>query len=335
MRGGLHSVLRRWSALAAAILSAATAACAASAAWAASADYPVRPIRLVIPYTPGGGVDLMSRVLAERLSTALGRPVIPENRPGAGASVGSEAVAKSPPDGYTLLVCTNGAMTINVGLYKNLPYNPLADFAPVIQLANHAVVLIVGGQSGIKSVPELLAAAKSRPGGFSGGSSGSGSTMHLALAFLNKTAGLNITHVPYRGSAPATAAVAAGDLQMSFMDIVPALPFAKNGRVRMIGVIGTRTALAPEVPTMEEGGLKGFDFVTWSGVFAPAGTPRDIIDRLNREIGALLADPEIKERFTTMGGEVLGGTPQALGERVQREMPMWLGLVQEAGAKAD
>ena len=303
---------------------------------ALSADYPVRPVRIIIPYTPGGAVDLMARIIGEKLSGSFGQPVIPENRPGAGAALGSELVAKAAPDGYTILAATNGAMTINVGLYKNLPYNPVRDFEPVIQLANHAVVLIVNGESGVKSLPELVALVRSRPGKISGGSSGNGSTMHLALAFMNKTAGLNITHVPYRGSAPATAAVASGELQLSFMDIVPALPFAKAGRVRIVGVVGgERTAIAPEVPTMEEGGLKGFDFVTWSGIFAPAGTPKDVVERLNREIGRVLADPDIRKRLIALGGEPLGGPPEALGERVRRELPMWTSLVQDAGAKAE
>lgn len=303
---------------------------------AVAADYPTRPVRIIIPYTPGGGVDLMIRIIGEKLATALGQPVVPENRPGAGASLGAEIAAKATPDGYTLLSSTNGAMTINVELYKQLPYNPLRDFEPIIQLANHAVVLIVSNQSGVKTVPELIALAKSRPTAMSSGSSGNGSTMHLALAFMNKSQGTSITHVPYRGSAPATAAVASGELQMAFMDIVPALPFAKAGKLRMIGVVGAeRTAIAPEVPTMTEGGLKGFDFVTWSGIFAPAGTPRDVVARLNLEIGRILVEPEMKKRLIGLGGEPLGGTPEALGERVRSEMSMWRSLVRDAGAKAD
>jgi tripartite-type tricarboxylate transporter receptor subunit TctC len=301
-----------------------------------AADYPTRPVKIIVPYTPGGAVDVMNRIISEKLSASMGQPVVPDNRPGAGASVGSGAVAKSPPDGYTLLVCTNGAMTINTALYKSLGYDPVRDFEPVISLANHAVVLIVNSELGIRSVPELLAYARSHPGKVSGGSSGSGSTMHLALEFLNKTAGTSIVHVPYRGSAPATAAVASGDLQMSFMDLVPAVPLARAGKVRIIGVIGAqRTAIAPEVPTMEESGLKGFDFVTWSGFFAPAGTPKDVIARLNQEIGAVLADPEVKQRLIALGGEPLGGPPELLGERVRREMSMWTSLVRDAGAKAD
>ena len=307
-----------------------------AAATANAADYPTRPVKIVVPYTPGGAVDVMTRLIAERISAPLGQPVVPENRPGAGASVGAAVVAKSPPDGYTLFVCTNGAMTINTALYKSLPYDPLRDFEPIISLANHAVVLIVNSELGIRSVPELLAFARSRPGKISGGSSGSGSTMHLALEFLNKSAGTNITHVPYRGSAPATAAVASGDLQMSFMDLVPAMPLAKAGKVRIIGVIGAqRTAIAPEVPTMEESGLAGFDFVTWSGFFAPAGTPKDVIAKLNQEIGRVMADPDVKQRLINLGGEPIGGPPEVLGERVRREMSMWTSLVRDAGAKAD
>ena len=306
-----------------------------AAATANAADYPTRPVKIVVPYTPGGAVDVMTRLIAERMSASLGQPVVPENRPGAGASVGAGVVAKSPPDGYTLFVCTNGAMTINTALYKSLPYDPLRDFEPIISLANHAVVLIVNSDLGIKNVSELLAYARSCPGKVSGGSSGSGSTMHLALEFLNKTAGTSIVHVPYRGSAPATAAVAAGDLQMSFMDLVPALPLAKAGKVRIIGVIGQRTAIAPEVPTMEESGLAGFDFVTWSGFFAPAGTPKDVIARLNQVIGAVIADPEVKQRLIALGGDPLGGSPEVLGERVRSEMSMWTSLVRDAGARAD
>jgi tripartite-type tricarboxylate transporter receptor subunit TctC len=306
-----------------------------AAATANAADYPTRPVKIVVPYTPGGAVDVMTRLIAERMSAPLGQPVVPENRPGAGASVGAAVVAKSPPDGYTLFVCTNGAMTINTALYKSLPYDPLRDFEPIISLANHAVVLIVNSDLGIKNVSELLAYARARPGKVSGGSSGSGSTMHLALEFLNKTAGTSIVHVPYRGSAPATAAVAAGDLQMSFMDLVPALPLAKAGKVRIIGVIGQRTAIAPEVPTMEESGLAGFDFVTWSGFFAPAGTPKDVIAKLNQEISRVMADPDVKQRLINLGGEPIGGPPEVLGERVRREMSMWTSLVRDAGAKAD
>ena len=305
------------------------------AAAAHAADYPTRPIKIVVPYTPGGAVDVMTRLLAEKVSASIGQPVVAENRPGAGASVGSAVVAKSPPDGYTILVCTNGAMTINTALYKSLGYEPLRDFEPIIQLANHAVVLIVNSDLGIRSVPELLAFARSRPGKVSGGSSGSGSTMHLALEFLNKTAGTSITHVPYRGSAPATAAVASGDLHMSFMDLVPALPLAKAGKVRIIGVIGQRTAIAPEVPTMEEGGLKGFDFVTWSGYFAPAGTPKDVIAKLTAAVQESLKSPAVIERARTTGMAIRFMPPAELDATVKSDLQYWSKVIRDARISAD
>jgi tripartite-type tricarboxylate transporter receptor subunit TctC len=318
---------------------AAASLAAAAVLWcgaAAAQDYPTKPIKFIVPYTPGGGVDIMIRAIGEKLAAALGQPVVQENRPGAGAAIGAELAAKSPPDGYTLLAVTNGAMTTNTALYKDLKYDPLKDFAPITLLASHTVVLVVNADLPVANIAELIALAKSKPGTLSGGSSGNGSTMHLAHAFLNKVAGVDIAHVPYRGSALAMAAVASGELQMSFMDIGPALPVAKAGKARMIGIIGAeRSVVAPDVPTMQEAGLKGFDFVTWSGIFAPAGTPKDIVAKLNAELRRILADPEIKQRVITIGGEPLSSTPEELAAKVRSEMPMWTALVRDAGAKAE
>ena len=321
-------ILQRAAALFAAIVLATGAASAA--------DYPTKPIKFIVPYTPGGGVDIMIRSIGEKLSAALGQPVVQENKPGAGAALGAELVARAPADGYTLLACTSGAMTTNTALYKDLKYDPLKDFAPITLTAHHTVVLVVNNDLPVKNIAELVALAKTKPGAMSGGSSGHGSTMHLAHAFLNKTAGINIVHVPYRGSVPAMAAVGSGELQMSFMDIGPAIPVAKAGKARMIGIIGDkRSAVAPDVPTMQEAGFPGFDFVTWSGIFAPAGTPKDVVDKLNREIRRILAEPEIKERIVATGGEAVSSTPEELAARVKREMPMWISLVRDAGAKAE
>jgi tripartite-type tricarboxylate transporter receptor subunit TctC len=320
---------RRLAALAAALLLTAPAG-------AFAADYPTRPIKIIVPYTPGGAVDILTRAISEKLSAALGQPVVQENKPGAGASIGADLVAKAPPDGYTLLVCTNGAMTINTTLYKDLKYDPLRDFEPISLMANHTVVLVVNADLPAKSVQELVALAKAKPGALSGGSSGNGSTMHLAHEFLNKTAGINIVHVPYRGSAFAMAAVGSGELHMSFMDLNPAIPVVKAGNARMLGVVGPqRSVTVPEVPTMAEAGFPGFDFVTWSGFFAPAGTPKDVIARLNREIVRILAEPEIRKRIIDTGGEPFASTPDELRERIRKEMPMWTALVRDAGAKAD
>ena len=303
---------------------------------ALAADYPVRPLRIVVPYTPGGAVDIMSRAVAEKLTGALGQPVVMENRPGAGASLGAEIVAKAAPDGYTLLVCTVGAMTINAGLYKDLRYNPLRDFEGVSLMANHALVMIVNSALPAKTPQELVALAKAKPGTVSGGHPGNGTSAHLALAFLNKSTGANITPVPYRASTQVTAAAASGELQMAFIDILPVLPLARSGAVRILAIVGPeRTAIAPELPTFEESGLKGFDFVTWSGFFAPAGTPKEAIARLNQEIRKILADPEMKKRAQFLGAEALSSTAEEPIARVRREMGMWTTLVRDAGAKVD
>jgi len=303
---------------------------------ALAADFPSRPVRIVVPYTPGGAVDIMMRAIGDRLSPALGQPVVVENRPGAGATIGAAAVAKSLPDGHTLLACTVGAMTTNTVLYKNLPYDPLRDFEPVGVLASHAVVLVVNTNLEAGNVAELVALAKRKPGSLSGGSVGGGAPGHVSLAFFNKAAGVDIAHVLYRGSVQITTAVATGELQLAFSDIVPALPLVRSGKMRMLGVIGgQRSSLAPDVPTMGEGGVKGFDFVVWSGLFAPAGTPRDVIARINADIRRSQADPDVLKRVNALGAEMLGGSPEELGARVRREMTMWTSLAREAGAKVD
>ena len=303
---------------------------------ATAVDYPVRPVKIIVPYTPGGGVDTLTRLMAEKLSGALGQPVVVENRPGAGASLGAEIVAKSPPDGYTLLVCTVGAMTINPTLYKDLRYDPLRDFEGVSLLGVHVAVMIVNAQLGVKTPVELIALAKSKPGGISGGHPGSGTSAHLALHSFIKASGANIVPIAYRASTQVTAAAASGELDMAFIDILPVLPFVKSGAVRIIGILGPdRTVLAPEVPTMKESGTKGLDLVTWSGIFAPAGTPREVIARLNQEIRKVLADSEIKKRFLLLGGEAVSSAPEEPMARVKREIAMWATLVREATAKVD
>lgn len=303
---------------------------------AIAADFPTRPIRIIVPYTPGGAVDIMMRAIGEKLSPVLGQQVVVENRPGAGASIGAAAVAKSSPDGYTLLACTVGAVTTNTVLYKDLPYDPVRDFDAVGLLATHAVVLVVNSNLGVKNVAELVALAKSKPGALSSGSVGGGAPGHVSLVFFNKEAGVNVAHVLYRGSVQVATAVATGELQLAFSDIVPALPLVRGGKMRMVGVIGSqRSALAPDVPTMEEGGLKGFDFVAWSGLFAPAGTPKEIVAKLNTEIRRIQTDPDVLKRVNGLGGEMLGGGPDELTARIRREMTMWTSLARDAGAKVD
>ncbi|OGA35294.1 MAG: hypothetical protein A3G80_03645 [Betaproteobacteria bacterium RIFCSPLOWO2_12_FULL_62_13b] len=308
----------------------------AGAAAVNAADYPERPVKIIVPFTPGGGVDVMTRILAQKLAPALGHAVVVENKPGAGGAIAAEAVAKSAADGHTLFATTNAIMTINTALYKDLRYDPRRDFAPVTLFANLVVGLVVNPDLGVKNVADLVALAKSKPGGLSGGSPNIGSVTHLSLALLNKMAGVNIVHIPYPGGPRVMAAVVSGELQMAFSDIVPVLPLAKAGKVLVIGVIGgQRAATAPDVPTMEEAGLKGFELSAWSAIFAPAGTPAEIIARLNREIRSVLAEPDIKKRLIALGGEPIGGSPEELGERLRRELPLWTALVRGAGAKVE
>ena len=303
---------------------------------AQTGEYPNRPIRIVVPFTPGGGVDVMTRVVGEKLAPILGQPVVIENRPGAGGSLGAEVVAKAPPDGYTLFAPVHSVMTINTALYKDLRYDPIRDFSPVTQFTNLVVGLVVNPQLGIRNVADLIALAKSKPGGLSGGSPNYGSVTHLSLSQLNKLAGINIVHIPYPGGPRVIAAVISGELQVAFTDIVPALPFMKSSKVQAIGLLGSqRAGIAPDVPTMEEAGMKGFELTPWSAFFAPAATPAAVITRLNREIRRVLDDPEVRPRLVGLGGEPLGGEPEELAARLRRELPVWAALVREAGAKVE
>ncbi|MSQ71233.1 MAG: tripartite tricarboxylate transporter substrate binding protein [Betaproteobacteria bacterium] len=299
-------------------------------------DFPNRPIRIVVPFTPGGGVDVMTRVIGEKLTPLLGQPVVVENKPGAGGALGAEFVAKSPADGYTLFSPVHAVMTINTVLYKDLRYDPIRDFAPVTLITNLGVGLVVNPGLGVKNVAELITLAKSKPGGLSGGSPNYGSVTHLSLTQLNTVAGVNIVHVPYPGGPRVMAAVVSGELQVAFTDIVPALPLIKAGRVLAIGMLGAqRAGIAPDVPTMEEAGIKGFELAPWSAIFAPAGTPAPVIARLNREIRRVLDDPEVKKRLIGLGGEPIGSTPEELAERLRRELPIWTAMVRASGAKVE
>ena len=303
---------------------------------AVAQDYPTRSIKWIVPYTPGGGVDIMARAIAEQLTAKWGQSVVIENKPGAGASVGAELAAKSPPDGYTLFICTHGAVTTNVGLYKDLKYDPLKDFAPVTLAAIHAAGLIANADLPVKTVADVIKMAKAQPGKLSAGSSGSGSTVHLSLAYLNYKAGTDIQHIPYRGSVPAVSAVASGEIPLAMIDILPAMPMVKAGKVKLLGIVGPqRSSLVPDVPTMVEAGIPGLDFAIWSGIFMPAGTPKPIVDKVSQEIRRILMEPAMVKRLADIGAEPLTSTPEELSERLKREVPMWVGIVKQAGARAD
>ena len=257
------------------------------------AEYPDHAIQIVVPYTPGGTVDLLSRALGARLTAAWGQPVVILNRPAAGGSVGAEFAAKSAPDGHTFFISTNSPLTTNLALYPSLGYEPLRDFEPVILAGENSLVLAANPKLPIKSAKDLIELAKRKPGEFNAATSGNGSTGHLSLATFNKQAGVSITHVPYRGGIPSLTAAIAGEVQLVFSDIVPAVPQIRDNRLTALGLTGLRRAqIAPDIPTLDESGLPGFNITAWIGVVAPKGTPKDIVQKLNLEIGRALKDLE-------------------------------------------
>jgi tripartite-type tricarboxylate transporter receptor subunit TctC len=305
-------------------------------ATASHAAYPERTIQIVVPYTPGGTVDILARKLAERMSKAWGQPVVIVNRPGAGGSVGADAVAKSPPDGYTFLISTNSPLTTNLALYPSLGYAPLRDFEPIILAGENPLVLAANPKLPVKSVKELIALAKEKPGELNAGTSGNGSTGHLSLATFNKQAGVSITHVPYRGGVPSITAAMAGEVQLVFSDIVPVIPQIRDNRLRALGQTGLhRARIAPEIPTLDESGLPGFNITAWIGAVAPKGTPADIVQKLNGEIERALKDPQFAEQISAIGIDPLGSTPDEFAAFLRKEIPRWKQIVQDAGVRIE
>ena len=314
----------------------AVAALLLAGACPSHAEYPERPIQIVVPYTPAGTVDILARKLGERLTKAWGQPVVIINRPGAGGSVGAEAVAKSAPDGYTFLLSTNSPLTTNLTLYPTLGYEPLRDFEPIILAGENSLVLAANPQLPVKTLKELIALAKSRPGQLNAGTSGNGSTAHLSLATLNKQAGVSITHVPYRGGVPSIQAAMAGEVQLVFSDIVPVIPQIRDNRLRALGQTGLRRArIAPDIPTFDESGLPGFNITAWIGAVAPKGTPKDNVQKLNLEIGRALKEKELAEQISAIGIDPIGSTPEEFAAFLRKDIPRWKQIVQDAGVKIE
>lgn len=302
----------------------------------ANAQYPDRPIRIVVPYPPGGTVDVLARALAPRLQQELGQTLVIDNRPGAGGNIGTDAVAKATPDGYTLLMVTNAPLTVNIALYKHIKYDPLRDFASVIVSSFSSMVLAVHPKLPVNSVEDLVALARAKPTDLSVGTSGAGTTTHLALAIFNRLANVRMTHVPHRGGPPSLTAAVAGDVQVVFSDIVPAMPLARDGRLRALATSGAKRAvIAPDLPTIAEAGLKGFDVAAWTGVFAPAGTPKNIVARLNREIDRALKDPDFRKKLIAIGIDPAGGTVEEASAYLRSELPRWRQIVMDAGIVAE
>jgi tripartite-type tricarboxylate transporter receptor subunit TctC len=302
----------------------------ASAAWGQA--YPGRPVRIVIPLSPGGTTDVPGRIVAQKLSETLGQQFFVENRAGAGGTIGADYVAKSKPDGYTLLL-TASPFVIAPHVYKNMPYDALADFAPVIRIASGPYVLVVHPSLGVSSVKELIAQAKKEPGKIDFASSGNGSAQHLVTELFMYMTGIKLNHVPYKGSGPAQQDLMSGIIKVSFVGTPIAIPHMKSGRLKALGVsTATRSPEMPDVPTIAEAGVPGYEAIVWIGMLAPAGTPREIVARLNGEIGKLVRTDEVKKLLAPTGMEPDPDTPEQFGAYLKGDYDKWGKVVRESGA---
>lgn len=298
----------------------------------AQAAYPSRTVKMIVPYPAGATTDLLGHLIADQLRNGLGATVIVENRPGAATALGAEQVARSEPDGYTLLMATSTTLAINKTLYKKLPYDPVRDFTPIALVAGVPFALIVNPKVPAKTLSEFIAYARSKPG-LAYGSAGKGSPQHLGAEMLKAAARIDIRHVPYRGSLPAMLDVIAGHIPFMVVDLQPALQHIREGKVRCLGVTAPkRVAALPEIPTLAEAGLAGFELAAWQGVVAPAGVPRAIVDQLAAQIGKLLADPATRDRLRAMALEPLpGSTPDSFAAHVRTEIDRWAAIVKSSG----
>src|SRR4051812_3741130 len=297
-------------------------------------QYPAKPVRFVVPYAAGGATDLIARVIGERLAVHLGQPFVIDNRPGAATLLGAQLVAKAEPDGYTLLMATSTTLAINASLYKNLPYDPVKDFAPISLAIQHPFVLLVDPKLPVHNVKELVALAKSKPGQLAYASGGSGSFPHLAMAMFQAMTGIDVIHVPYKGSAPALTDLMGGQVAMIFDNT--ALNYVKSGKIRALAVTTKdRLSVMPDVPTLQEAGVPGYELAAWQGVIAPAGTPRPVVDKLNAAIVKLLHEPETVARLTGDGGQIITSTPDQFAAYIKSEIGRFAKIVKDSGAKVE
>jgi len=302
----------------------------------AQAAYPSQPIKMIVPYPAGGTTDFLGRLVADQLRSGLGATVVVENKPGAGTALGAAEVAAAPPDGYTLLMATSTTLAINKALYKKLPYDPVKDFTPIALVAGVPFALVVNPQLPVKTLPEFIAYAKSKPG-LAYGSAGNGSPQHLGAEMLKAATGIDIRHVPYRSSVRAMLDVIAGHIPFMVMDLQPALPQIREGKLKVLGVTTPkRVAAAPNIPTLAEAGLAGFELVAWQGVVGPAGLPRPITDKLAAQIAKLVDDPQTRAKLTAIALEPLAeSTPDSFAAYVKTEVDRWAGIVRNSGAQPE
>jgi tripartite-type tricarboxylate transporter receptor subunit TctC len=298
--------------------------------------WPAKPIKWIVPFAPGGTTDILARTIGEKLTDALGQPIIVENKPGAGGGVGAEFTAKAPPDGYTIMGGTISTHAINASLYKTLPYDPVKDFAPITLIARVPNMLVVNPDIPAKNVAELITLLKANPGKYSFASSGNGTSQHLSGELFKSVAGVDMQHIPYKGSPPALQDVVGGQVAMTFDNITTAWPLAKGGKLLALAVTtAKRSAVAPDVPTLSESGLAGYEVGSWQGVFAPAGTPPAIVKRLNAEIVKIINMPDVKEKLIGLGAEPVGDTSEEFAALVKTEVVKWAEVVKKSGAKVD
>ncbi len=298
--------------------------------------WPAKSVRIVVPFPPGGGTDIGTRIVAQKLQEAFGQSFVVENKPGAAGIVGTEFTAKSPPDGYTFMMGNIGTHAINVSLYKKLSYDPVKDFAPVSMVADLPLLLLVHPSVPANSVKELIALAKSQPGKLNFSTSGAGGSMHVAAELFKSMAGVDMVHIPYKGGAPAVADLIAGQVPLSFATVLETIQFVKAGKVRALAVTNNRRSVAlPDLPTIAEAGLPGYQSISWLALFAPAGTPKDVVNRVSSETVRILKIADVKERLLGQGAEPIGSTPEELATTLAADMAKYAKVIRESGSKPE
>ena len=309
------------------------------AGWCAGAlaqEWPAKPIRFIAPNLPGGPTDILARLIGQKLAETLGQPVVIENRAGAAGNIGTEAAAKAPPDGYTLVTGNNATFGANVSLYKRLGFDPIKDFTPVVLAATQPNILVVHPSLPVTTVKELIALAKARPGQLNYSGSGMGAAAHLAAELFKSMTATNIVHIPYKSAAPALTDLMAGETQLMFATSLSVMQHIKANRVRALGVTtAKRNRFLPELPTISEAGVPGFEASTWHGVLVPAGTPGAIVERLNTEINRMLQIADVRERLAAMGAETVGGSAKEFADHIAREIPKWAKVIKTIGVQLE
>ncbi|MBI2291829.1 MAG: tripartite tricarboxylate transporter substrate binding protein [Betaproteobacteria bacterium] len=301
-------------------------------AW--SQTYPVKPVRVFVGYSPGGSVDTVGRIFAQKLTGELGQQFVVENRPGAASNIAGDLVAKSPPDGYTLLMSSGTALGTNMAIYTKMPYNPLKDFAPIAMLVYQGNALVVNPTVPAKTVKELIALAKARPAQLNFGSGGNGSSQHMTAELFSKMTGVKMVHVPYKGGAPALVDLIAGQIDLVFSPLPEAIPYIQSGRVRALGVTGgKRSANLPDLPTIAEGGVPSFEFEGFLGIAGPAGMPKNVVARLNAALNKALTADDVKKRMYDLGLRLAGGTPEQLATHMREQAALMIQIAKDAGVK--